>query len=142
MSETKAAFAERTIRSLKKILYRYMEFHGYNYIQKLSQLVHTLISREICSIGLISKKVKKSDIFFITTSHQENFENHSLVLETDSSSRSKTHPSKKAISHGLRNKFFEFVALSSTKLPTNTKSVEPDENIRLRFYRKKSIKAI
>ena len=29
MSETKAAFAERTIRSLKNILYRYMEDFGY-----------------------------------------------------------------------------------------------------------------
>ena len=29
MSETKAAFAERTILSLKKILYRYMEDNGY-----------------------------------------------------------------------------------------------------------------
>ena len=29
MSETKAAFAERTLRSLKKILYRYMEDNGY-----------------------------------------------------------------------------------------------------------------
>ena len=28
MSETKAAFAERTIRSLRKILYRYMEDYG------------------------------------------------------------------------------------------------------------------
>ena len=28
MSETKAAFAERTIRSLKNILYRYMEDNG------------------------------------------------------------------------------------------------------------------
>ena len=34
MSETKAAFAERTIRSLKKILYRYMEDYGYKYIYK------------------------------------------------------------------------------------------------------------
>ena len=30
MSETKAAFAERTIRSLKSILYRYTEDYGYN----------------------------------------------------------------------------------------------------------------
>ena len=30
MSETKAAIAERTIRSLKKIVYRYMEVKGYN----------------------------------------------------------------------------------------------------------------
>ena len=35
MSETKAAFAERTIRSLKNILYRYMEDYGYKYFHKL-----------------------------------------------------------------------------------------------------------
>ena len=35
MSETKAAFAERTIRSLKNIHYRYMEDYGYKYIHKL-----------------------------------------------------------------------------------------------------------
>ena len=36
MSETKAAFAERTERSLKKILYRYMEGKRYKYIHKLT----------------------------------------------------------------------------------------------------------
>ena len=30
MSETKATFAERTIRSFKNILYRYMEERGHN----------------------------------------------------------------------------------------------------------------
>ena len=43
MSETKAAFAERTIRSLKNILYRYMEDYGYKYIHKLPQFITTLI---------------------------------------------------------------------------------------------------
>ena len=42
MSETKAAFAERTIRSLKNILYRYMEDNEYKYIHKLTQFVITL----------------------------------------------------------------------------------------------------
>ena len=37
MSETKAAFAEPTIRSLKNIRYRYMEDFGYKYIHKLPQ---------------------------------------------------------------------------------------------------------
>ena len=32
MSETKASFAERTIRSMKNILYRYMEEYGYKNI--------------------------------------------------------------------------------------------------------------
>ena len=46
LSETKAAFAERTIRSLKNFLTRYMEDHGYNYVHKLCQFVANLNSRE------------------------------------------------------------------------------------------------
>ena len=45
MSENKAAFAERTIRSLKNILYRYMENNGYKYIQEMTQIVTTPNSR-------------------------------------------------------------------------------------------------
>ena len=59
IKETKTAFAERTIRSLKKILYRYMEDNGYKYLHKLTQFVKTLN----CSIDLIPKNVKNSDSF-------------------------------------------------------------------------------
>ena len=65
MSETKAAFAERTTRSLKNILYRYMEDNGYNYIHKLTQFITTLNSRRNCSIDLIPKNVKNSDFLSI-----------------------------------------------------------------------------
>ena len=41
MSETKTEFAERTIRSLKNILYRYMEDYGYKYIHKIPQYFAT-----------------------------------------------------------------------------------------------------
>ena len=44
MSETKADFAERTIRSLENVLYRYMEDFGYKYIHKLPQFITTLNS--------------------------------------------------------------------------------------------------
>ena len=60
-----AAFAERTIRSLKNILYRYMEDNGYKYIHKLNQFVTTLNSRRNCSIDLIPKNVKNSDFLSI-----------------------------------------------------------------------------
>ena len=52
MSETKAAFAERTIRSMKNILYRYMENFGYKYIHKLRQFITTLNSRRNSSIDM------------------------------------------------------------------------------------------
>ena len=55
-----AEFAERTVGSLKKILYRYMEDYGYKYIQKLSHFVTTLSSGEKCSRDLIPKNIKKS----------------------------------------------------------------------------------
>ena len=65
MSETKAAFNERTIQSLKNILYRYMEDNGYKYIHKLTQFVTTLNSPTICSIDLIPKNVKNADFLSI-----------------------------------------------------------------------------
>ena len=52
MSETKAVFAERTIRSSKNIFYRYMEDYGYKYIHKLPQFITTLNSRRNSSIDM------------------------------------------------------------------------------------------
>ena len=90
MSETKTAFAERTVRSLRSILYRYMEQYGYKYIHKLSQLVTTLESGKNCSIDLITNifKIFTSDPFF-AASHCETIENPSLNLEKDFACRSK-----------------------------------------------------
>ena len=61
MSQTKTAFAERAIRSLKNIPYRYMEDNGYKYIDKSTKFVTTLVSSRNCSIVLIPKNVKSSD---------------------------------------------------------------------------------
>ena len=65
MSETKAAFAERTIRSLKKLLYRYMEDFGYKYIYKLPQFITTLNSRRNSSIDMRTNTVKNCDFMSI-----------------------------------------------------------------------------
>ena len=106
MSDTKAAFAERTIRSLKNILYRYMENNGYNYIHKLTQFVTTLSSRKKFSIDLIPKNVKNSDFLSILYSKPyENLEKPSLKLETELASLSMTYPSRRVISHSLHKKF-------------------------------------
>ena len=52
MSKTKAAFGERAIRSMKNILYRYMEDYGYKYIHKLPQFITTLNSRKNSPIDI------------------------------------------------------------------------------------------
>ena len=46
MSETEAAFAEQTLRSLKNILYCQMEDFGNKYFHKLSPFVTTLNSKK------------------------------------------------------------------------------------------------
>ena len=65
MSETKVAFAERTIRSLKKIPYRYMEEFGYKYILKLPQFITTLNSRPNSSIGLRPNTLENCDFISV-----------------------------------------------------------------------------
>ena len=63
MTETKAAFAERTIVSLKNILYRYMEDIGYKYNLKLTQFVTTLNSRKKLLDGLDTKECEEVRFF-------------------------------------------------------------------------------
>ena len=65
MNETKVVFAERTLRSLKSFLYRYMEDFEYNYIHKLSQFITTLNSRRNSSIDMRPNIVKNCDIMSI-----------------------------------------------------------------------------
>ena len=65
MRETKAAFPERTIRSLKNILYRYMEDFGYKYIHKLPQFITTLNSRRNSSIDKRPNTVENCDFMSI-----------------------------------------------------------------------------
>ena len=107
MSETKATFAEQTIRSLKKILYRYMEDNDYKkYMQKLTQFVLTLNSRRYFSIDLIPKNVKNSDFFSILYSKRyESLGHPSLKLEIQFASRSTIYPSGRVISHSVQKRF-------------------------------------
>ena len=61
ISDTKPVFAERTIRSLKNILYRYMEDFGCKFIHKLPQFNITLDSRRNSSIEMRLNTIKNCD---------------------------------------------------------------------------------
>ena len=65
MNETKAALSERTIRSMKNILYRYKEDFGYKYIHKLPQFITTLNPRRNSSIDMRPNTVKHCDFMSI-----------------------------------------------------------------------------
>ena len=65
MVETKAAFAERTIRSFKNSLYRYMEDYGYKFIHKLPHFIVTLNPRNNRCIDMKANHIKNSDFMSI-----------------------------------------------------------------------------
>ena len=70
LSETMAAFTERTTRYLQTIFCLYMDDYENKYIHKLSQLVTTLTSRKHHTLDLITKNFNKSDLCpFCTTNH-------------------------------------------------------------------------
>ena len=75
MSETKAAFAERTKRSLNNTSNRHMEDYRYNYLYKMTEVVTTLKSRRKCLIDLKLKNIRSPGFRpFSTASHNENSE--------------------------------------------------------------------
>ena len=65
MSETKAAFAERAIQSLKHTIYRYIEDHGEKFVPKLQLCVSLLNCRKNRSIGKSPRDVKNSNFLSI-----------------------------------------------------------------------------
>ena len=141
MSETKAAFAEGTIRSLKKILSHYMKENGYKYIHILTQFVTTLNFTRICSIDVIPKNVTISDFLSILYSKplrefrqpQFQFGDRVRISKYDS-------PFRKGYQPEFKQEVFGIVAISSRKPPTYTIKNEQDEIIRGKFYQKQLVK--
>ena len=144
MSETKDAFAERTIRSLKNILYRCMEDNGYKYIHKLTQFVTTLNSRRNCSIDLIPKKVKNSDFLLSILYSKPLREFKKPKFKVGDRVRISKYDSlfRKGYKPQFTKEVFEIVAISTKKPPTNRIKVEQDEINRGKFHQKELIRVI
>ena len=112
MSETKAAYAERKIRSLKNILYRYMEGYGYKYIHKLAQFIATMNSRNNRSIDMKPNHVKNSDFMSILYSEPlREYKTANLELEIEFAFPSTIYPSGKVTNHNLQKKFLKLLQL-------------------------------
>ena len=62
-SETKSAFAERNIRSLKNMIYKHLEYNwSWKYIDRLDDFVKTINSRVNRVTKLAPNKVQKKDV--------------------------------------------------------------------------------
>ena len=62
-SETKAAVAERAIKYLKNIIYRYMEENGDKNMRKMDSFLKTINTRVNRSTGKAPKNVTNKDLF-------------------------------------------------------------------------------
>ena len=109
MSETKAASAERTKRSLKIILYRYIENFGYQYIHKLPQFITALNCRRNSLIDMRPNTVKDCDFMSILYSKPfyENSRNLHSELVTECESQSMICLFAKVTSRSLHEKFLK-----------------------------------
>ena len=143
MSETKAVLAERTIRSLKNILHRYMEDYGYKYIQKLPQIITTLNSRGNSWIDMNPNTVKNCD--FMSILYSKHLREHKKptfkIVDRVQFSKYDSHFGK-----GYKPQFtrevFEIVEFATRKSPTYTIKDEEGLVIQGKFNEKELIKVI
>ena len=143
MSETKAAFAERTIRSLKNIWYRYMEDYGYKYIHKLPQFIATVSSRNNRSIDMKPSHVQNSDFMSIPYSKPlREYKNPKFGIGDRVCISKYDLPSRKGYKPQFTQEIFEIVTIATKKPPTYTIKDEQEEIIRGKFYGKELIRVI
>ena len=141
MNETKAAFAERTIQSLKNILYRYMEEYGCKYIHKLPQFITTLDSRTNSSKDMRPNTVKNCDLMSILYSKPLR-EFKKPTFKTGVRVRISKYDLllRKGYKPQFTQEVFEIVAIATRKRPTYTIKDEEGEVIQGKFYHKELIK--
>ena len=143
MSETKAVFAERTIRSLKNILFRYMEDFGDKYIHNLPQFITTLNSRRNSSIDMRPNTVKNCDFMSILYSEPlREFKEPTFKVGDRVRISKYDLPFRKGYKPQFTREVFESVAIATKKPPTYTIKDEQGEVIQGKFYQKELITVI
>ena len=137
MSETKAAFGERTIRSFKNILYRYMEDYEYKYIHKLPQFIATVITRINRSIDTKPNHVKNSDFMSILYGKLlREYKKPKFGIGNRVRTSKYDLPFRKGYKPQVTQETFEIVAIATKKPPTSAIKDEQEEVIRGKFYEK------
>ena len=143
MSETKAAFAERAIRSLKNVLYRYIGDYGYKYNHRLPQFGTTLNTRRNRSIDMKPSNVKNSDLMSVLYCKPiRDFNKPKFHVGHRVRISKRDLPFRKGYKPQFTNEIFKIVALATNKPPTYNLQDEQGEVIKGKVYEKELIRVI
>ncbi len=142
-SETKSAFAERAIRSLKSILYKYMEDKWtYSYLKELPLFVRTLNTRVNRVTKLAPYKVKKQDEPYLITLMTSKDLNQKPKLGIGNLVRISKEdiPFRKGYRQQFTDEIFEIYDIATTNPVTYRLKDSTDELILGKFYEKELVK--
>ena len=140
-SEKKSAFAERNIRSLKSIIYKYLEFEWtYSYFEKLQIFVQTIKSRVNRVTKLAPNKVTKKHVpalvSLIANSSSKLVQKPKFYVGDYVRIAKTDLPFRKGYKQIFTDEVFEVVAIPTVNPPTYSLIDAEKEEISGKFYEK------
>ena len=144
-SEKKSAFAERNIRLLKSLIYKYLEDKWtYSYINQLQSFVQTINSRVNRVTKLAPNKVKKKDVPYLLSlifNRSAKIVRRPKFYVGDFVRISKADfPFRKEYEQTLTNEVFEIYAIPTTNPPTYSLIDASQEPLKGKFYELEFVK--
>ena len=140
-SETKASYAERAIRSLKNIMYRYMEENdSFRYFHKLQSFAKTMNTRINRSISKAPVNVSNANAFSILFNSEPNSQKATFKAGDYVRISEKDIPFRKGYKPQFTDEIFKIIAVAASSPPTYTLQDREKEVIRGKFYEREVIK--
>lgn len=140
-SETKAAYAERAIRSLKNIIYRFLEeADSFKYIHKLESFVKTMNSRVNRSIKMAPKDVTNKDAIAIINSNLRKVSKPRFNVGDYVRIAKKDIPFRKGYKPQFTDEIFKITVTNTRNPPTYTLQDKDFIVIKGKFYESEMIK--
>ena len=144
-SEKKSAFAERNIRLLKKLIYKYLEDKWtYSHINQLQSFVQTINSRVNSVRKLAPKKVTKKDvpylISFIFNASAKLVRRPKFYVGDFVRISKADLPFRKGYKQTFTNEVFEICDIPATNPPTYSLIDASHEPVKRKFYELELVK--
>ena len=144
-SEKKSAFAERNIRSLKNLIYKYLEDKWtYSYINQLQSFVQTINSRVNRVTKLAPNKVTKKDVPYLISlifNDSSKLVRRPKFYVGDFVRISKADlPFRKGYKQTFTNEVFEIYDIPTTNPPTYSLIDASQEPVKGKFYELELVK--